>query len=182
MKISSRANTSVFFLLQPTVKNSPQCDICQESHGFLFCQEDRAILCRECDHSIHKANEHTKKHNRFLLTGVNLSTDPTLFPTSSASCSTFSDEVVNTKSTDHARLSKSSTKRPRTGCNEQTLSSSSSKVEENFSISENGSVISTNSISEYLMGDQMDEWRVEDLLDVSFDFGGLYEVGSAPYI
>lgn len=32
------------------------------------------------------------------------------------------------------------------------------------------------------MGDQMAEWRVEDLLDVSFDFDGLYEVGSAPYI
>lgn len=39
----------------------------------VFCQEDRAILCRECDDSIHKANEHTQKHNRFLLSGVKLS-------------------------------------------------------------------------------------------------------------
>lgn len=114
---------------------------------------------------------------------MKLSTHTTLFPTSSSSCSTFSDEGVNNNnSTDHARVSKSSTKRPRTGCNEQTLSSSSYKVEENCSISDNGPVISTNSISEYLMGDQMAEWRVEDLLDVSFDFDGLYEVGSAPYI
>lgn len=113
---------------------------------------------------------------------MKLSTDTTLFPTSSSSCSTFSDEVVITNNTDHARVSKSSTKRPRTGCNEQTLSSSSYKVDENCSISDNGSVISTNNISEYLMGDQMAEWRVEDLLDVSFDFDGLYEVGSAPYI
>ncbi|XP_062022650.1 B-box zinc finger protein 20-like [Rosa rugosa] len=172
-----------FFLLQPTCKDSPHCDICQERRGFFFCQEDRAILCRECDHSIHNANEHTKKHNRFLLAGVKLSADSTLYPTSSSSCSTFSDDIVIINSSDHARVaSKSSTKRPRTRCNEQKLSSSSYKVEENCSISDNGSVISTNSISEYLMGDQITEWRVEDLLDVSFEFDGFYEVGSAPYM
>ncbi|XP_004292420.1 PREDICTED: B-box zinc finger protein 20-like [Fragaria vesca subsp. vesca] len=168
-----------FFLLQPTCKDSPQCDICQERRGFLFCQEDRAIFCRECDNSIHKANEHTRKHNRFLLTGVKLSADSTQYPPSSSSCS-FSNEVVITNSTDHARVaSKSSTKRPRTGSNEQT---SSYKVEENCSLSDNGSVSSTNSISEYLMGDQITEWRVEDLLDVSFDFDSFYEAKSAPYI
>ncbi|XP_050366552.1 B-box zinc finger protein 20 [Argentina anserina] len=169
-----------FVLLQPTCKDSPRCDICQEIRGFLFCQEDRAILCRDCDHSIHKANEHTKKHHRFLLTGVKLSSDSTPYPTSSSSCSTFSDEVDITSSTDHARVdSKSSTKRPRTGSNEQT---SSCKVEHNCSISDNGSVISTNSMSEYLMGNQITEWRVEDLLDASFDFDSFYEVGSAPYL
>lgn len=45
----------------------------QERRAFLFCQEDRAILCRECDIPIHTANQHTGKHNRFLLTGVKLS-------------------------------------------------------------------------------------------------------------
>ncbi|KAK9286198.1 hypothetical protein L1049_014582 [Liquidambar formosana] len=52
-------------LLHPSLKDSPRCDICQEKLAFLFCQEDRAILCRECDLSIHMANEHTQKHNSF---------------------------------------------------------------------------------------------------------------------
>ncbi|XWS54969.1 hypothetical protein CRYUN_Cryun10bG0135100 [Craigia yunnanensis] len=54
---------SHFSLLHPTFKESPLCDICQERRAFLFCQEDRAILCRECDLPIHRANEHTQKHN-----------------------------------------------------------------------------------------------------------------------
>nr|GMD99295.1 B-box zinc finger protein 21-like [Ipomoea batatas] len=50
-------------LLQPSPKHSPLCDICQERKAFLFCQQDRAILCRGCDVGIHKANEQTQKHN-----------------------------------------------------------------------------------------------------------------------
>jgi hypothetical protein len=30
------------------------------------------ILCKECDLKIHATNEHTKKHNRFLLSGIKL--------------------------------------------------------------------------------------------------------------
>ncbi|KAL1118006.1 hypothetical protein V6Z11_D01G003400 [Gossypium hirsutum] len=52
-----------FALLQPD--DSPLCDICQEKRALLFCQEDRAILCRECDIPIHKANEQTTKHNSY---------------------------------------------------------------------------------------------------------------------
>ncbi|OMO98232.1 Zinc finger, B-box [Corchorus olitorius] len=51
---------SRFSLLHPTFKESPLCDICQERRAFLFCQEYRAILCRECDLPIHRANEHTR--------------------------------------------------------------------------------------------------------------------------
>ncbi|KAL2538278.1 putative salt tolerance-like protein [Forsythia ovata] len=58
-----------FSLLQPSPKQALVCDICQERRALLFCQQDRAILCKECDESIHSANEHTSKHNRFLLTG-----------------------------------------------------------------------------------------------------------------
>ncbi|KAL1534807.1 B-box zinc finger protein 21-like [Salvia divinorum] len=73
-----------FSLLQPSPKHSPLCDICQERSAFLFCQEDRAILCRECDITIHKANQHTQKHTRFLLTGVRLSSSPALYSPESA--------------------------------------------------------------------------------------------------
>lgn len=51
----------------------------------MFCQEDRAILCRDCDDPIHSANDLTMRHNRFLLTGVRLSTAPiTPSPSSSS--------------------------------------------------------------------------------------------------
>lgn len=39
----------------------------------MFCQEDRAILCKDCDVAIHWANQVTRNHQRFLLTGVKLS-------------------------------------------------------------------------------------------------------------
>ncbi|GAU34915.1 hypothetical protein TSUD_312460 [Trifolium subterraneum] len=52
--------------------NLPLCDICHERKGFVFCQEDRAIVCKDCDLNIHAANEHTKKHNKFLLSGIKL--------------------------------------------------------------------------------------------------------------
>ncbi|CAL9021850.1 unnamed protein product [Prunus brigantina] len=159
-----------FCLLHPTFKDSPLCDICQERRGFLFCQQDRAILCRECDFSIHKTNEHTQKHNRFILPGVKLSAAASLYPTSSSSCSGFS-QVANT--TD-ARASKSSSKIPKTvsdealNCSpsvEQTTSSSSYKTGENCG-SDNGSV-STSSISEYLM-ETLPGWHVEDFFNFSF--------------
>lgn len=50
----------------------------QEKKGFLFCQEDRAILCRDCDLPIHSASALTMKHSRFLLTGIRLSAAPKL--------------------------------------------------------------------------------------------------------
>ncbi|KAK1435884.1 hypothetical protein QVD17_01656 [Tagetes erecta] len=70
-----------FSLLHPSPKqkNSPPiCDICQDQKAFLFCQQDRAILCKDCDVGIHKLNQHTQNHNRFLLTGVKLSTNTCL--------------------------------------------------------------------------------------------------------
>ncbi|KAF5728072.1 B-box zinc finger protein 22 isoform X1 [Tripterygium wilfordii] len=57
----------------------PKCDICQEASGFFFCLEDRALLCRKCDISIHTANSFVSAHQRFLLTGVKVgleTTDP----------------------------------------------------------------------------------------------------------
>ncbi|CAI0437861.1 unnamed protein product [Linum tenue] len=63
-----------FSLHHHSSKDSPPlCDICHERRAFLFCREDRAILCRECDVPIHAANELTGNHSRFLLTGVKLS-------------------------------------------------------------------------------------------------------------
>ncbi|CAM6000894.1 unnamed protein product [Sphagnum balticum] len=46
------------------------CDICQEKTGFFFCLQDRALLCRECDVSIHTANSLASNHKRFLVPGI----------------------------------------------------------------------------------------------------------------
>ncbi|KAG0452757.1 hypothetical protein HPP92_025421 [Vanilla planifolia] len=64
-----------FSLIPPSgaASSHPFCDICKERRGFLFCQEDRAILCFECDSPIHSASQLTMKHSRFVLTGIRLS-------------------------------------------------------------------------------------------------------------
>uniref|UniRef100_A0A0D9WU34 B box-type domain-containing protein n=1 Tax=Leersia perrieri TaxID=77586 RepID=A0A0D9WU34_9ORYZ len=51
----------------------PMCDVCREKRGLVFCVEDRAILCPDCDDPIHAANHLTAKHTRFLLVGAKLS-------------------------------------------------------------------------------------------------------------
>lgn len=42
----------------------------QETAGYFFCLEDRALLCRKCDVAIHTVNDLVSSHQRFLLTGV----------------------------------------------------------------------------------------------------------------
>ncbi|XP_039133113.1 B-box zinc finger protein 22-like isoform X2 [Dioscorea cayenensis subsp. rotundata] len=49
---------------------NPTCDICQEKTGYFFCLEDRALLCRHCDVSIHSASPFVSSHQRFLITGA----------------------------------------------------------------------------------------------------------------
>ncbi|KVH93140.1 Zinc finger, B-box [Cynara cardunculus var. scolymus] len=87
------ANKHLRFSLNPSSDEPPRCDICQERRAFLFCKEDRAILCRECDISIHRANEHTQYHDRFLLAGVKLSDSSSCYDKSSdqALCSSNSN-------------------------------------------------------------------------------------------
>ncbi|GAV74144.1 zf-B_box domain-containing protein [Cephalotus follicularis] len=155
-----------FSLLQPNCKEPLLCDICQR-RALLFCQEDRVILCRECDIPIHKANHQTQKHNRFLLTGIKLSASASLYPTSSPS----NDSKI-TIDTDK-RSSQSSKKISNVVPNENfdsslmettTLPSSSSfyEVADNH-VRDTGSM-STITISEYLM-ETLPGWLVDDFLD-----------------
>ncbi|KAH7294437.1 hypothetical protein KP509_27G000600 [Ceratopteris richardii] len=53
----------------------PNCDICQETQGLFFCLEDRAVLCRRCDLSIHISNNLTRRHKRFLLATIRVGLD-----------------------------------------------------------------------------------------------------------
>ncbi|XP_022135716.1 B-box zinc finger protein 20 isoform X2 [Momordica charantia] len=157
---------SRFSLLQPIVTESPICDICQERRALVFCQQDRAILCRECDISIHEANEHTQKHSRFLLTGVKLS--PTCFSYQTSSSSDGCDAGMDVKTgSSHA-----CSKRPKTATKEISSSHSAEKAApstsnykaEDGQASDGGS-LSTSSISEYL--ETLPGWCVEEFLDPS---------------
>ncbi|KAF4375454.1 hypothetical protein F8388_024113 [Cannabis sativa] len=173
---------SRFSLLQPGFKESPLCDICQERRAFLFCQEDRAILCRECDIPIHKANEHTQKHHRFLLTGAKLS--PLSSSSSSITTTTSSEAAIN-RSSVTPLFSTTTTKRLKTvisNNNNNNEISSCSSIDEmtqfpynsttnnnnnnNNNSHESGCSYLTSSISEYLM-ETLPGWHVEDFLDPS---------------
>ncbi|KAL3502413.1 hypothetical protein ACH5RR_036862 [Cinchona calisaya] len=57
-------------LLQSLSSKLPSCDICQEKAAFIFCVEDRALFCRDCDDPIHSASTLAANHQRFLATGI----------------------------------------------------------------------------------------------------------------
>nr|GLL48815.1 B-box zinc finger protein 21-like [Ipomoea trifida] len=138
-------------LLQPSPKHSPLCDICQERKAFLFCQQDRAILCRGCDVGIHKANEHTQKHNRFLLTGVKISATSSA-PHSSSSPSSSSSSAAPTNHTQNPTNTKPAVSPydGDKGCGNGEL------------------MMTSSSISEYLQ--MLPGFHVEELLDSSYGF------------
>ena len=174
-----------------TSRESPLCDICQvliysfifsilpsnkngydnfilnnffflqERRAFLFCREDRAILCRECDLPIHRVNEHTQNHNRFLLTGVKISS-----PSSSNVRS-----AVNEINRPHRSVSNENFSSPSVG--NSSLASYAWNVEDNL-VSDTGSV-STSSISEYFT-EMIPSFGFEELLDASFATDGFCKV------
>lgn len=140
--------------------------VLQERRALVFCQQDRAILCRECDISIHEANEHTQKHSRFLLTGVKLSS--TCFSYQTSSSSNGCDAAMDVKTgSSHA-----CSKRPKTATKEissfrsaeKAAPSTSNYKAEDGQASDGGS-LSTSSISEYL--ETLPGWCVDEFLDPS---------------
>ncbi|KAH9310718.1 hypothetical protein KI387_025753 [Taxus chinensis] len=56
--------------LMSSASKLSRCDICQDKTAFVFCLEDRALLCRECDQSVHSPDTLAAKHQRFLATGI----------------------------------------------------------------------------------------------------------------
>ncbi|XAR72778.1 hypothetical protein NMG60_11019533 [Bertholletia excelsa] len=154
-----------FTLQHPSAREFPRCDICQERRAFLFCREDRAILCRECDVPIHKANEHTQKHTRFLLTGVKLSSSQSSSsssaPNPASSSSNGCDFVIDSdfKSSVSKQFSN-----PSSNQKAALLASSTNRGEDCMS-QENS--MSTSSISQYLV-ETLPGWRVDDFLDPLF--------------
>jgi hypothetical protein len=48
----------------------------QEATAFVFCREDRALLCRRCDFSVHTANKLAETHERILLANITVALHP----------------------------------------------------------------------------------------------------------
>nr|AFK40663.1 unknown [Lotus japonicus] len=164
-----------FSLHTPSSKQHPLCDICQERKAFMFCQQDRAILCKECDMSIHSVNEHTQKHDRFLLTGVKLSATPKLYSSASTASTPSKTKSGLTNSSDaksKPSFSSCSKSNPsHQGLIAKTVPSVESVLPHTTTINKvGGSLVtmagtgSTSSISEYLI-ETLPGWQVEDLLD-----------------
>lgn len=42
----------------------------QEKAAFIFCVEDRALFCRDCDEPIHVPGTLSGNHQRYLATGI----------------------------------------------------------------------------------------------------------------
>ncbi|KAK4429325.1 B-box zinc finger protein 21 [Sesamum alatum] len=164
-----------FSLHHPTPKQAPLCDICQERRAFLFCQQDRAILCRECDIPIHNANEHTQKHTRYLLTGLRLSATSALYSDSQSSAESVISCLKNTKSQEPKSVHVSPTNTPSTSKSRAAAQSGGVAAPESCDKSNPQSMnggslmntsVSSSSISEYLM-EMLPGWHVEDFLDSS---------------
>ncbi|KAG5543110.1 hypothetical protein RHGRI_016006 [Rhododendron griersonianum] len=142
-----------FSLLHPpSPTHFPLCDICKVTTTSSQSNLYLAILCRDCDFPIHKANEHTQNHNRFLLTGVKLSATATVY-----SSATASDSVPDVKSQKGAQISieKPISVKPAIIHNSPSVAAAVKTTAVGTNIS---------SISEYLI-ETIPGWRVEDLLD-----------------
>jgi hypothetical protein len=146
----------------------------------LFCKEDRAILCRDCDIPIHTANEHTQKHNRFLLTGVKLSATSTPYTSSSSAADAASINVCEPvpdhksqpviKNSAAASLAVSQPSLPaKNSASTTTPAAITDKGGEKLPMDQ------TSSISEYLM-ETLPGWHVEDFLDSTYDPFGFCKV------
>ncbi|XP_042409537.1 B-box zinc finger protein 20-like [Zingiber officinale] len=155
-----------FSLSAPSAQSHPLCDICRGKRAFLFCQEDRAILCKDCDESIHSANHLTMKHNRFLLTGVRLSPAPI----SSSSSTEPESEATPAKDSaktavpvsDQNKILMANSSSPTTATT-TSCSTTRSSAARPATASTTVSAATTSSISEYLTK-MCPGWCVEDLL------------------
>lgn len=66
-KLASKHQRLLLDCLAPRL---PRCDICQEKAAFIFCVEDRALFCRDCEEPIHVAGTLSGDHQRYLATGI----------------------------------------------------------------------------------------------------------------
>ncbi|GAB4837855.1 hypothetical protein Ancab_027381 [Ancistrocladus abbreviatus] len=156
-----------FSLLHPSLKEAPLCDICQERRAFLFCRGDRAILCRECDISIHAANEHTQKHSRFLLTGVKLSPSSTAYPTSPSSSSGYRSAYLDAEITSSEPSSSITEAIAVSNKNQPSIPNSTPSLSPNCHQMGDSSVSATSDMQELFTEMPPRGWHFDEFLDYS---------------
>ncbi|KAI3852419.1 hypothetical protein MKW92_030216 [Papaver armeniacum] len=142
----------------------PKCDICQEAVGYFFCLEDRALLCRKCDVSIHTANAYVSSHQRFLLTGVKVGLEPT--QPVGLSTKEKSDSVDKTVERESQSVSRKDTSVSWNGRNGEILSRQPG--------GDGGLHATKLSVSGGTTGGSMPEWPLDDffgLTDFTQNFG-----------
>ncbi|KAJ0697847.1 hypothetical protein HanLR1_Chr10g0373611 [Helianthus annuus] len=122
----------------------------------MFGKEDRVILCKSCDISIHGANEHTQYHSRFRLAAVKLSESSSCYDSSSDQtlCSSISNGSSNRRS---SIVSKQ--------CNLRSTTNSTS-VKDGCVSREDGVSMEASSITEYLT-ETLPGWHVEEFMETN---------------
>ncbi|KAF5451971.1 hypothetical protein F2P56_027019 [Juglans regia] len=73
-------------LLQCLSNKLPRCDICQDKAAFIFCVEDRALFCQDCDEPTHSAGSLSANHQRFLATGIRVALNASCNKDADKSC------------------------------------------------------------------------------------------------
>ena len=73
-------------LLQSLSNKLPRCDICQEKTAFIFCVEDRALFCQDCDEPVHSVGSLSANHRRFLATGIRVALSSSCTKDTEKSC------------------------------------------------------------------------------------------------
>lgn len=179
-------------LIRPSSPSeSPRCDICQEKVGWFFCVEDRALLCRNCDVSIHSANALASGHKRLLVPGVRIALS-SLSPQDFLEIPEVQNSVLSNPSSAAKNIAqaetsnysnKKTTSKPE---NFDTRRETTTSTPENFEVrkqtpsSYEGDGKNSSTISEYL-AEGVPGWRVDELLNIPELAGGynLSDVGSS---
>lgn len=152
----------------------PKCDICQETVGYFFCLEDRALLCRKCDVAIHTANAYVAAHQRFLLTGVKVGLEPAELGSSSSGAKMPSSEkpsdAKNRGATKRSAPASVTSQYERVGLAQSGVGASMpSKRSMPVSVA-----------SEYAKGHPMQSGALEDMVQPRLTFSGGSAAGTIP--
>ncbi|CAK9200835.1 unnamed protein product [Sphagnum jensenii] len=165
------------------------CDICQEKTGFFFCLQDRALLCRECDVSIHTANSLASNHKRFLVPGIRVALEAMVGQQAEPAAELVvpAEEVAAaaeavaqyTPSSRRSSTTTCDTRSPGTTANDfaTTCRSSPTPINNVHLQTGNSEVWKKSSITEFLI-EAVPGWRVDELLSLA-EMGDGYNTSAA---
>ncbi|RZC49054.1 hypothetical protein C5167_017479 [Papaver somniferum] len=143
-------------------RNQPSCDICQEKAGYFFCLEDRALLCRNCDVSIHSSTR--SSHQRFLLTGVKLN-----------DFQQQQQQITDSKPSSLSYLNSSMTPNNANGSSSLNISST------NIDMNSNSTFSDMNNNSTFSSDPHFSDWRSDEIFTNSTNLDQNYEFSPSEF-